>query len=137
MVIFAAAGAVVVIGAAMYEDHSDHSDYSDYSDHSDYSDAAERKRRRLEAKKQEIEADARRLSAYKREDINPRLSDEMLKQAPVMHVSHNALDRDARSKIESEIDKDIEDKTSEIDEQLRHIDYLLGKIEEIQEEEKP
>lgn len=131
-VIFAVVGGAIVIGGATYSDHSDHSDYSDYDN---YSDAAERKRRRIEALKQETESSARDLAGYKRDEVNPNLSSTRLKQAPAMTVSREEMDQDAQSIIKKKVEKQIQAESGGARVQIDEINRLLARIEEIQKEE--
>ncbi len=138
-VIFAiGGGAVAVIGAAMsHDDYSDHySDHYSYDDWGEYSDAAERRRRRLEAGKQETEAVARDLSSYKKVTVNPQLVDETLKRTPAMTVSENAMNQDAMKKISSEENRKNDNAVKTELQRIEDIDFLLKRIREIEKEEQ-
>ena len=127
-VIFAVGGgaAAAVVGIAVYDNHSDWHEYSD---------AAERKKRRIEALKQETEAAAQDLSTYKSGSVNPNLTSHALKCAPAMKVSAEDLDEDARKTIDRKV-KLEEDSSGRIEnDKLQEIDSLLKRIDEIEQEE--
>lgn len=132
MAVWLVGGAVAAI--ILMPDHSDHSDYSAYSDYDNYSDAAERKRRRIEALKQETESSAKELSDYKRASVNPNLSDQQLKNASAMQVSKTRMDQDAKGAINRKVEETVKSETSRTQEELREIDHLLYRIHQIEEE---
>lgn len=129
-VIFAAVGGGVVIGALAHEDYSDHYDHTE-----SYSDAAERRRRRIEAAKQETESAARDLSSFKRSTVNPQLTESGLRQASAMTVSESAMDADARRTIDGKVKAETDTAVRADEQTLAEIDLLLARIQEIEEEE--
>ncbi len=134
VIFWAAAGAVVA--AATHGDHSAHSDYDNYGNYGDYSDAAERRRKRREGMKPEIESSANELSTYKRSIVNPQLSSQSLKAEKAMTVDVDAMDLDARSKINSKINIEELSQTGDLRKELDEIDGLLAKIAHIGSENK-
>lgn len=131
MVIFALGGAAVV-GITVYDNHSDWHEYSDWGE---YGDAAERKRRRVEAKKKEVESAARDLFSYKKATVDPQLSDEALRQSSAMTVSDTAMDKDAKETIQKQINAETTQIVWEDQQKLKEIDLLLQRIQEIEKEE--
>lgn len=135
-VIFAAVGGAAFVGAVTaYDVYSDYSDWSAYGDWGEYSDAAERKKRRLEALKQETEAAARDLSDYKKTSVNPELTSQSLKRSPAMVVSPADLDRDAKATIDRKKEQETDSAVKTDQEALQEIDSLLKRIDEIEKEE--
>lgn len=130
-VIFAVGGAAV-IGVIAYDNHSDWHEYSDWGE---YSDAAERKKRRIEALRQETEAAARDLADYKKASVNPNLTSQTLKRTPAMTVSTEALNKDARQTIDRKVERETDSAVQTEKDALKEIDSLLKRIEEIEKEE--
>lgn len=134
-VIFWAAGAVIAT-AAMHEDHSAHSDYDNYGDYDNYSDVAERRRKRREGMKPDIESSARELSGYKRGTVNPQLNSQYLKEAKAMRVDVGAMDSDVQSRINTQINIEQLSQTEDLRKELEEIDGLLAKIERIEQDNR-
>lgn len=134
-VIFWAVGGAVV-AAATHGDHSAYGDYDNYGNYGDYSDAAERRRKRREGMKPEIESSANELSTYKRSIVNPQLSSQSLKAEKAMTVDVDAMDLDAKSKINSKINIEELSQTGDLRKELDEIDGLLAKIAHIGSENK-
>lgn len=124
-------GAVVAVGGLAIA-HGDYSDYGDYGDYSDYSDAEARREKRIES----LEEDAGRaegiLCEYKEKSVNPQLSSQELKDEDAMEVSAKAMDKDARESINRKEKEERLRETKDLGKELRQIDELLRKIEEIE-----
>lgn len=132
-VIFAIGGAAV--GVVAIAGYSDHSDYSDYGDYDDYSNAAEQHKKLVKAKKEEIKSAGHALADYKLSTVNPHLENEGLKQSPAMVVSANEMDRDAKGAIGRKVQREMQEETRGQYSQVKEIDRLLARIQEIREEE--
>ncbi|MCI8880505.1 MAG: hypothetical protein HFH28_07305 [Clostridiaceae bacterium] len=118
----------------VYSDHGDYSNYSDYSNHSDYSDAAERKRRRIAALEEECKSAVQSLEGYKRDSVNPKLLKTSLKQEPAMTVSETDMDKDAKKKIDQEMQQQVRWDTADVEAQLEEVNRLLERIYQIEKE---
>lgn len=131
MAVVLAIGGAIIGGLILVDDsHSDYSDYDD--DYEDYNDAEERKRRRIGALKEDAELAAGDLSSYKRDTVNPELVSDRLKAQTAMDVSASEMDKDAGRKIQTQIDAQVEEKAGRLKQELKDIDRLLLKIEEIE-----
>ena len=133
-VIFAViGGAVVGIATTPVLDDSSHSDYSDYDNYSNYSDAAERKQRRIEAKKKEIDEEKYEINTYKVQSVNNYLQSISLKQESGVTVNVSEVKKDGDKKISDEV------KSAESEEllyEIGKIDAVIDKIDKILEEEE-
>ncbi|MCI5726962.1 MAG: hypothetical protein MR274_05525 [Clostridium sp.] len=127
----------LAIGAVLYDDHSDYSDYSNYSDYdnySNYSDAAERRQRRLDAKRKEINGQEQEVNTYKTNNVNEYLKSVSLKNQSGVEVSVNEVKKDGDGKIEYDTKVNSDRESAEIVAQMKQIDSVLDKIDEILEE---
>ena len=127
----------LAIGAVLYDDHSDYSDYSNYSDYdnySNYSDAAERRQRRLDAKRKEINGQEQEVNTYKTNNVNEYLKSVSLKNQSGVEVSVNEVKKDGDGKIEYDTKVNSDRESAEIVAQMKKIDSVLDKIDEILEE---
>ena len=127
----------LAIGAVLYDDHSDYSDYSNYSDYdnySNYSDAAERRQRRLDAKRKEINGQEQEVNTYKTNNVNEYLKSGSLKNQSGVEVSVNEVKKDGDGKIEYDTKVNSDRESAEIVAQMKKIDSVLDKIDEILEE---
>ena len=127
----------LAIGAVIYDDHSDYSDYSNYSDYdnySNYSDAAERRQRRLDAKRKEINGQEQEVNTYKTNNVNEYLKSVSLKNQSGVEVSVNEVKKDGDGKIEYDTKVNSDRESAEIVAQMKQIDSVLDKIDEILEE---
>lgn len=138
-VIFAVVGGGAVIGIATsdpYSDYSDYDDYSNYDNYSNYSDAAERRRRRLEDKKYEIENQKYDINSYKLNNVNQYLKSLSLKQQEGVTVSVSDVKKDGDMKIANEEKSSVRSECSMVQTEIKDIDKVLRKINEILEEDK-
>lgn len=136
MAVVAVVGVGAVIGGAIsgYSDHSDYSNYYAHSDYSNYSDAAERRQRRIEAKKEEIDTQKYEINAYKTEHVNGYLQSPLLKKIEGEVVSVPEVKRDGDLKIENEENIDIGRESAGLKNEVAELDSLLGKIKTVLEE---
>ena len=131
-IIFAVVGGGAIVGISTYENYSDWDAYSDWGE---YSDAAERKRKRIEAQKQEAKSSAQNLLKYKEDTVNPELTDEQLKEESAMTVSAGAMDTDVKMRLDATVLVESEEQAKEETRKIKEIDRLLKRIREIEEEE--
>lgn len=135
MAVIFAVGAAFVGGLIVYDNSSDIL-YSDYSTYDDYDDAEVRRMKRIETLKRDIELEAENYSDYKRYTVNPELESDSLKRETAMNVSFAAMDKDARGKIQRQIDAQVETKAGMLQRELQEVDDLLSKIDKIERENK-
>ena len=124
----------IAIGAVIYDNHSDYSDYDDYDNYSNYSDAAERRQRRLDAKRKEINGQEQEVNTYKTNNVNEYLKSVSLKNQSGVEVSVNEVKKDGDGKIEYDTKVNSDRESAEIVAQMKQIDSVLDKIDEILEE---
>ncbi len=134
-VVFAIGGAFIG-GLIVYDNLSDSYSYSDYSDYDNYDDAEVRRLKRIETLKRDTELATQELSDYKRYTVNSELDNNSLKAETAMNVSYVAMDRDFKSKIQKQIDSQIQEKAGTLKRELEEIDKLLIKIDEIERKNK-
>lgn len=130
-------GAVVggaVLGAIVYDNHSDHSDYSNYNNYSNYSDAAERKKRRMDDKQKNINAQRTEINTYKIDNVNEYLKTQALKVKPGVDVSLPEVKKDGDSKISEAANSDAERDSADLTADIENIDRVIKKIDKILEE---
>lgn len=135
MAVVFAVGAAFVGGLIVYDNLSD-SSYSDYSTYDDYDDAEVRRIKRIETLKRDIELEMETYSDYKRYTVNPELESDSLKRETAMKVSFVALDKDAKGKIQKQIDAQVETKARTLQQELKEVDELLLKIDKIERENR-
>lgn len=131
-VIFAVVGGAVV-GIATSDPYSDYSDYDNYSN---YSDAAERRRRRMEEKKREIDDQKYEINTYKTNSVNGYLQSSFLKQQSGVSVSMMKVKDDADNKISNEEREKVKEESSSQVEELEQINRVIEKIDKVLREEK-
>lgn len=134
MAVVAVVGGAVIVGAiGGYNDSYGDSSYR-HRDHADYSDAAERRQRRIEAKKEEIDTQKYEINAYKTDHVNGYLQAFVLKQQEGVTVSVPAVKKDGDMKIENEENLDIGRESAGLKNEVAELDSLLGKIKTVLEE---
>lgn len=138
-VIFAVVGGGAVVGIATTpvpgdSNYSDHSDYSNYDNYSNYSDAAERRRRRIEAKKREISNQKNEVNTYKTESVNDYLQSSSLKAESGVSVSVSAVKKDGDKKISDEVNRNTDRESAELVCEINEIEAVINKIDSILEE---
>lgn len=124
----------IAIGAVIYDNHSDYSDYDDYDNYSNYSDAAERRKRRIDAKRSEINSQEQEVNIYKANNVNDYLKSTSLKNQSGVEVSVNEVKKDGDAKIEDAIQTSTERESAEVVKHMEDIDKVLNKIEKILKE---
>lgn len=137
-VIFAVVGGGAVIGIATadpYSDYSNYSNYSNYDNYSNYSDAAERRRRRIDAKKREVEESRSEVNQYKIVHVNGYLESQSLKQESGATVNVSSVKRDADEKISRYESRQIAEETKELNREIVEIDRAIDAINKVLEEE--
>lgn len=128
-VIFAVVGGGAVVAAV--GSYSDHSDYSNYHDWHEYSDAAERKKRRIEAKNEEIKDKGYEINTYKTQSVNPYLESRPLINQDGVTVSVPAVERDGDAKIKKEENQNISRQSAPLEAEIHEIDKVISKIDKI------
>ena len=128
-------GGVFVGALIVYDNLSSHSDYSDYDDYSDYSDYEERRKRKIRSMKDDARVDAKELSNYKDNSINPELSNNTLISQSAMRVSVPSMDSDVKGRINAETAEVSDDETAELRAELDEIEKLMRKINNIKKED--
>lgn len=127
-------GGVFVGALIVYDNLSSHSDYSDYDDYGDYSDYEEQRKRKIRSMKDDAKSDARELSNYKDNSINPELTNSDLISQSAMRVSVPSMDSDVKGRINTEIADASDNETAELRAELDEIEKLIKKIEKIKGE---
>lgn len=132
-VIFAVVGggAVIAIASSDYSDRS----YTEHSDYGNYSDEAERRRRRMDAKKQEIEGKKQEVNAYKLNSVNEYLHTDSLIQQSGVSVSIPEVQKDGNATIERDQTSNIDRESAQKRIELNEINQLIGRIDQILQEE--
>lgn len=136
MAVVLAVGGAIIGGLIVYDNLSDSYSYSDYGDYDNYDDAEVRRLKRIETLKRDTEAAAQELSDYKRYTVNSELDNSSLKNETAMNVSYTAMDKDVKSKMQRQIDDQMQKKTGTLKRELEEIDKLLLKIDEIERKNK-
>ena len=136
-VIFAVVGGGAIVGIVSsdpYSDYSDHSDYSNYGDYSNYSDAAERRRRRIAAKEDEVRQGVQEVNQYKINRVNSYLKNSRLISEPGETVSVSEVSKDGYGKISNAEKKSVASETMSIQKEIKGIDSVIEAIDRILEE---
>lgn len=138
-VIFAVVGGGAIVGIASsdpYSDYSDHSDYSNYGDYSNYSDAAERRRRRIAAKEDEVKLEVQEVNQYKINCVNSYLKNSRLISESGETVSVSEVRKDGYDKINSAEKTSVASETKSIQKEIKEIDSVIEAIDRILEENR-
>lgn len=133
-VVFAVVGGGAIVGIATSDPYSDHSDYSNYGDYSNYSDAAERRSRRIAAKKEEIETTEQMIDQYKISKVNDYLDDRQLINEKGRTVSLYAVKNNGDSKLNHNERQAVIAQTKERQQEIEEIDAAIATIDTILEE---
>lgn len=134
-VIFALVGGAVV-AAAHYDNYGNYSAYSNHSDYSNYSDAAEQERRKNERKKADQLQKLKEVNNYKIKHVDQYLDDLELQAADGDMVSLDAVKREGDRKIAAAKEKELQDKTAALQQDIKEIDALVQMIDRVLEDEQ-
>lgn len=139
MAIFAVGGALIGglwVLDNLSDSYSDSYSYSDYSDYDNYDDAEVRRVKRIESLKRDTEYAAQEVSDYKRYTVNPELDSNDLKSETAMNVSYEDMDKDVNNKIQKQLNAQMKERAGVLKQELKEIDNLLLKINEIERKNK-
>ena len=137
-IIFAVVGGGAVVGIATsdpYDDYSNYSDYSNYGNYSNYSDAAERRRRRIAAKEEEVRQGAQEVNQYKSNRVNVYLKNQELISEPGETVCVGDVKSDGDQKIDLDEKRNFASETKSIQQEIDEIDATIASIDRILEGE--
>ena len=135
-VIFAVVGGGAIVGIASSDPYSDYGNYGNYGNYSNYSDAAERQRRRIAAKEEEVRQEAEGVNQYKINQVNGYLKNKQLISEPGETVSVDAVKNDGYGKIDCDEKKKIADETKGIQQEIDEIEAAIAVIDRILEDKK-
>ena len=126
-VIFAVVGGGAVVGIATTPTSGDsgYDDYDDYDNYGNYSDAAERKQRRIDAKKKEISNQKDEVNSYKTSSVNSYLQSSSLKQMSGVSVSVSEVKKDGDKKIINEVKANSDRECAELQCEINEINVVI------------
>ena len=135
-VIFAVVGGGAVVGIATTPTSGDsgYDDYDEYDNYGNYSDAAERKQRRIDAKKKEISNQKDEVNSYKTSSVNSYLQSSSLKQMSGVSVSLSEVKKDGDKKIIHEVKANSDRESAELQCEINEINVVIDKIDKILKE---
>ena len=134
-IIFAVVGGGAVVGIATSDPYDDYSDYSNYGNYSNYSDAAERRRRRIAAKEEEVRQGVQEVNQYKINNVNAYLKNQELISEPGETVWVGDVKFDGDQKIDRDEERNVASETKSIQQEIDEIDATIAAIDRILEGE--
>lgn len=138
---FIVGGVIGVVGAAVIS-HSNYSRYSRYRDHSDYSDAAEQRRRKIEAKTNDLQRSKVRLKEYIDEAINALKEKHQLEiettswpaeQAKFIDFSqdYGVYEDKLKEKVKKDLAAELAAEIRQDENDIKEIDKIIMRINKI------